>query len=112
MLALLGVMCWTASCSVGTLHDMTSRKSPDLTIRLTESERAAIERAAAKRGERRVSSFARSVLLREAARETDEERERRVARIIAAMRKGIPGSRAHASEVERSRFEGWKREDR
>ncbi len=88
---------------------MGKRKSPDLTIRLTDSERAAIDRAAEQRGERGVSSWARAVLLREAARETDEERAKRVARLITAMRKGIPGAAAHAAGVERSRSEGWKR---
>ncbi len=91
---------------------MAKRKSPDLTIRLTNSERAVIDRAAEKRGERGVSSWARAVLLREAARETDEERAKRVAELIATMRKGVPGAAAHAAEVERSRSEGWKREDR
>jgi pyruvate-formate lyase-activating enzyme len=91
---------------------MSKRKSPDLTIRLTGAERASIDSAAAKLGERGVSSWARAVLLREAGRETDEERSRRVARLVAAMRKGIPGSAAHAAEVERSRSAGWKREDR
>ncbi len=88
------------------------RKSPDLTIRLTEKERSALDRAAEKRSERAVSSWARAVLLREAARETDEERGRRVARLIAEMRKGFPGDAEHADEVERRRAEGWKREDR
>jgi hypothetical protein len=91
---------------------MRRRKSPDLTIRLTPAERATIDRAAEKRGERAVSSWARGVLLREAARETDEERASRVARLIAEMRRGIAGSAAHAAEVERSRAEGWKREGR
>jgi len=93
------------------MNDMAKRKSPDLTIRLVESERATIDRAARKRGERGVSSWARAVL-REAARETDEERARRVARLITAMRKGIPGARAHAAEVERARREDWGREGR
>ena len=88
------------------------RKSPDLTIRLTDRERSALDRAAEKRGERAVSSWARAVLLREASRETDQERARRVARLIAAMRKGFPGDAAHAGEVERRRAGGWKREDR
>jgi predicted nucleic acid-binding protein len=91
---------------------MASRKSPDLTIRLTAAERATIDRAAHKRGERGVSSWSRAVLLREAARETDQERSRRVARLIATMRNGIPGAAAHAAEVERSRSGDWKREDR
>ena len=94
------------------MQDMAKRKSPDLTIRLVESERATIDRAARKRGERGVSSWARAVLLREAARETDEERARRVARLITAMRKGIPGARAHAAEVERARREDWGSEGR
>jgi predicted nucleic acid-binding protein len=91
---------------------MARRKSPDLTIRLTGKERSAIDLAAEKRGERAVSSWARGVLLREAARETDEERTRRVARLIATMRKGFRGDAAHADEVEKLRAEGWKREGR
>ena len=97
---------------VVTSCDMATRKSPDLTIRLAAAERATIDRAAHKRGERGVSSWARTVLLREAAKETDQERSRRVARLIATMRSGIPGAAAHAAEVERSRSEDWKREDR
>ena len=91
---------------------MRNRKSADLTIRLSASARALLDRAAEKRRERGVSSWARAVLLREAARETDEERDRRVARLIASMRKGFAGADAHAAGVERSRSEGWSRADR
>ncbi len=91
---------------------MKARRSPDLTIRLTSAQRAAIDLAARKRGERGVSSWARAVLLQEASRETDPERARRVARLIAAMRAGIPGAAAHADEVERSHAGGWKRAGR
>lgn len=101
-----------ASDSVATVPQMTRRKSPDLTIRLTGKERSAIDRAAEKRGERGVSSWARAVLLREAARETDEDRARRVARLIAEMRGGFPDDAEHADEVERRRAGGWKREGR
>lgn len=88
------------------------RVSRDLTIRLTAKERSALDRAAEKRGERAVSAWARAVLLREAARETDEERARRVARLIAEMRRGFPGDAEHAEDVERRRAQGWNREDR
>lgn len=91
---------------------MRKRKSADLTIRLTASDRALLDRAASKRAARGVSSWARAVLLREASRETDEERARRVARLIASMRRGFAGAEAHVADVERSRSEGWKRADR
>jgi len=88
---------------------MAPRKTQELTIRLAPSERGMLARAAAKRGERGVSTWARGVLLREAARETDEERTRRVERLIASMRKAVPGAAEHADDVERFRAEGWER---
>ena len=91
---------------------MAKRKSPDLTIRLTAKERALLDRAASRSATRGVSTWARAHLLREAGKETDEERAARVERLIAQMRRGFPGAAEHADEVERMRGEGWKREGR
>jgi len=90
---------------------MSSRKTQELTIRLAPSERGMLARAAARRGERGLSTWARGVLLREASRETDEERARRAERVMAQLRRAwaSAGTLAHADEVERYRAEGWDR---
>lgn len=89
---------------MGTKSHRRARKSPDLTIRLTVEERRLIDRRAAAVRDRGVSSWARRVLLREASRETDEERDERVGRFLEALRSGrVPGAREHADEVERAR---------
>jgi uncharacterized protein (DUF1778 family) len=89
---------------VGTKSHGKARKSPDLTIRLTAKERRLIDRRAAALHERGVSSWARRVLIREASRETDEQRDERVRRFLEALQSGsIPGAREHADAVERTR---------
>ncbi|MBI5068830.1 MAG: hypothetical protein HZB56_11375 [Deltaproteobacteria bacterium] len=88
------------------------RKSPDLRIRLSAAERARLERAARKAEVRGVSTWARTVLLREAlVQEPEAARRARTERLIAAMRQGFPGDAEHADEVERNR-ERWRNADR
>jgi len=90
---------------------MAPRKSQELTIRLAPSERGMLVRAAARRGERGVSTWARTVLLREASLESEEERVRRAERLLAQLRRAwaSSGAAAHADEVERYRAESWER---
>jgi hypothetical protein len=84
------------------------RKSPDLRIRLSAAERARLERAARKAEVRGVSTWARTVLLRDAeVREPEAERRARVERFFAALERGIPGAAEHAADVERNR-QRWR----
>jgi uncharacterized protein (DUF1778 family) len=91
---------------------MPRRKSPDLTIRLTEAERRALDRATAVRHERGVSTWARKVLLEAAASPTGEEKARIAKEFFDWLRSNPPGLKEHADEVERLRSEGWARAPR
>jgi uncharacterized protein (DUF1778 family) len=87
-----------------------TRKSPDLTIRLTPEERRAIDRAA--EGEHLSSStwLRRLALLAAEDRESREAQRERMALLAARIRAGtLPRAAEHAAAVERGRTESWKR---
>jgi len=95
---------------------MAKRKKPtkakELTIRVSDEERRAIEGAAGA-DHLPASTWARQVVLRrveEARREHERREERqRVGRELAATLRSLPDDSAHAAELERSRREDWRR---
>jgi len=96
---------------MSTMWYMARRKSPDLTIRLTATERARLDRAAEVRHERGVSTWARKVLL-ENAGGSPEEGVRILHEIQEYARTHPEEMKARWEEIERMRREGWSRDPR
>jgi hypothetical protein len=87
-----------------------TRKSLDLTIRLTAGERREIDRAAAAE-HLSSSTWLRRLALLEAEdlKVRAAKREKRVA-LAAVVRAGeLPPAPEHAAEIERQRRDGWRR---
>lgn len=86
------------------------RKSPDLTVRLTPTERREIDRAAAAEHLSSSTWLRRIALLASEDRKTRDEQRERMALLAERIRAGaLPRAAEHADEVERSRREDWKR---
>lgn len=86
------------------------RKSPDLTIRLTQEERREIDRAAAAEHLSSSTWLRRLALIASEERRNRQEQRERMAVLAARIRAGeLPAAREHAAEVERRRTQGWKR---
>lgn len=87
---------------------MASRKSPDLTIRLTRADRARLDRAAERLHERGVSTWARRILLAQAGG-SPEKAVRILEEIWEYARTHPEEMKARWEDIERHRREGWTR---
>ena len=88
---------------------MASRKSPDLTIRLTRAERARLDRAAERLHERGVSTWARKALLEAAVRPPPGRAIEALEEIWAYADAHPEEMKTRWAEIERRRREDWVR---